>query len=216
MAGVQDLLPEVCLEVPKCHAAHVRKALQHTVRRFCQMTHYWQIDMAPITLLSFNEQAPGTYLYEIPIPDGARLTAIRYLIYQQKVLPMKSVDWLDSNLGQWRERIGEPWYYLMFSDRRVRFVPASDEVRPQAISGRLVLEPDRGSQSFGDDLLEYDEGLIHGALARLLMMGNKPWSDPRRAQACLVSYQDAESRAKLQVMKDFSDGAETREQRSWL
>ncbi len=216
MATLNDLIPEICIETPKCHVGQIRMALQHTLRDFCRQTHYWQHTIEPITLLAFDERVPSTYLYEIPIPPDTSILGIRQLLYQGQAMPLKSTDWLDGSLGNWRHRSGEPWYVLSMSDRRVRFVPGSDAVRPQAVTGAVVLEPARRSNAFGDDLLHYDQGLIHGTLARLLLIGNRPWTDPARAQSCQIAYLDAVSDAKFHVLKDFSDGAETREQRSWL
>jgi len=216
MATLSELLPDVHIEAPNCHVGLIRKQLQATVRHFCKETYYWQHDLPAITLLPFNGQAPGTYLYELDIPEGSEILGVKELLYEQRPMAMKSTQWLDEEFPNWREQTGDPRYYLMLSDRRVRFVPASDEVQPIAVTGTVILQPSRKAEDFGDDLLQYDQGLVHGALFRLLAMANKPWSDPQRAQVCQIEYVEAISQAKHEAMRDWSTGAETMARRSWL
>ncbi len=216
MATLADLYPEISVETPRCGRLQIERAMQATLRHFCFETHFWQHDIDPLTLLPFIAASPDTYLYEMTLPEDTEVIAIRNFIYDGKDLAMQSPSWLTDRLGNWRERTGEPWYYLMLSDRRVRFGPASDKVRPMAITGRVVLRPSRRAINFSDDLMEYDQGLIKGALSRLLLMGKKPWSDPGRAKICQMEYMEAVSQAKYQAMKEFSDGAEERSLRSWV
>lgn len=216
MAQLSDLTPEIAVETPQCHRKQVERALQATLRHFCWETHFWQVDIPAITLLPFNEWSPQTYTYELEVPEGTEVLAVRFLVYEERELLMKSVDWLSEHLGPWRTMTGKPRYYFMLSDRRVRLVPASDKVEPIAVDGRVVLRPTRAAQTFGDDLMVYDQGLVSGALSRLLMMGRKPWTDLGRAKSCLAEYNEAVSQAKYEVIKDFSDGPEVRVQRSWL
>ncbi len=216
MADLDELVPEIHLEAPNCHHGIIRKQLQATLRHFCKETYLWRYQLPAITLLPFNESAPSTYLYELDVPDDTEVIAIHELIYQNRNLLPKSTDWLTTEMPNWRESTGDPRYYLQLSDRRVRFVPASEEVQPIAITGQVILQPSRKGETFCDELLEYDHALIQGTLARLLAMGKKPWSDPQRVQYCQLEYGEAISQAKHNTLRDYSDGAETIARRSWL
>ncbi len=216
MYNLDDLIPEIHVEVPNCHNGMIRKSLQATLRHFCKETYYWQFELPDITLLPFNAQAPDTYLYALDVPAETEVIAIKQLLYQNRPLLMKSTEWLNENLTDWRQQTGDPQYYLQLSDRRVRFVPASDEVKPIAVAGTVILQPTRSASQFSEDLMQYDQCLINGTISRLLSMGNKPWSDTDRAQICQGEYIEGVSQAKHMVMRDFSTGYETMAKRSWL
>ena len=216
MAELDDLVPDIHVETPNCHVGMIRKQLQATLRHFCKETYAWRYEIPAITLLPFIEQSPDTYLYELTIPEETEVLAVDELVYQHRPLQPKSPDWLDEEVPDWRERTGDPRYYVQLSDRRVRFVPASDEVQPVAVTGKVILQPTRKAESFSDDLMVYDQGIIHGTLARLLGMGKKPWSDPQRVQMCQVEYGEAISQAKHLSLKGYSQGPETMVRRSWL
>ncbi len=216
MASLSDLIPDICPELPQCPVVNIHRQLRYIIRDFCWQTHYWQHPMAPITLLAFNDAAPDTYLYTLAVPEETDLLAVDELVYDARVLPMKSSAWLDENVHRWRQDTGIPQYTLMMSNKQVRFVPASDQVRPVAVTGTLILRPSRSAFDFDDSLMEFDQALSNGALSRLLIMPKKPWSDARRAATCEGIYQDGISRAKFLVIKGFSEGAETIVRRTWL
>ncbi len=215
MATLDDLLPEVMVECEECSKLQAERAMQATLRHFCRETHYWHEDIPPITLLPFNESAPGTYIYSLDVPTDTEVIDVLELVYNGDPLRMVSVDWLDENLPKWRSCTGEPRYYTMMSDRTVRLVPHSETVEPVAVTGQVVLVPTRRALSFSDDLLEYDQGLIHGTLSKLLPM-KKPWMNAPRAQLCQLQYQEAVSMARLDVMRSFSHGPEVAVRRTWL
>ncbi|WP_420588235.1 hypothetical protein [Bacterioplanoides sp.] len=216
MAKLTDLSPEVVAETPECPIGQVNKALINTIRDFCWNTHYWQHEMEPITLLPFSEQAPETCIYTLPVPENTEMLTVITLVYNGSLLSMKSQSWLDSNVNNWRQASGEPLYYLMMSDKRVRFVPASDIVRPVAVTGTLILQPTKVTNEFDDRLMEFDQAIINGALAKLLVIPDKKWSNSRRATVSEAVYQEGLSRARFMVIKGFSTGTETAGRRSWL
>lgn len=216
MATLSDLIPDICPELPQCSITLVQRQLLNTLRDFCWQTHYWQQAMTPITLLPFNESAPDTYIYTLPVPEGTELITTAELVFNGNPLNIQSASWLDEHVHRWREKTGNPDYVLIMSNKQVRFVPASETVQPVAITGQLILQPAREATSFSDDLLDFDYPIANGALSRLLIMPNKPWSNTRRAATCEGIYQEGVSRAKFLVLKNFSTGAETIEQRTWL
>ncbi len=219
MATLPELSPEVRIEVPDCPQSLINKTLINVIRHFCDKTQHWQHSMEPLTLLPYNAAAPDTYLYTLPLPSNTELIGVRTMNYDGLPLRMKSPAWLDEHQDKWREASGEPQFYIMLSDKQLRFIPASDQVRPQAITGLLALRPTRNTDTFDDSLLEFDNALINGAIARLLVIPGKLWSSraaQHRALACEQVYQEAVSVAKMQVLRGFSDGAETIQGRSWL
>ena len=215
MAMFSDLLPAIRAEVV-CDTALVERTIRWTVQDFCKKTHYWQHWIDPITLIGFVENAPGTYIYPIPLPDGSRMLTVVDLVFRSKPLVERSPDWFDEHYPNWREATGDPTYFLMMSGRQVRFVPAAKEVMPVAVTGRVVLEPDNTATAYGDDLQRFDEGLVNGTLSRLMVMKNKPWTDTGRAGLCLDVYQHFVSEAKQEQMRDWCHGTVTTQKVAWL
>lgn len=215
MAELKDLYPDIRLEVDGCPVSVMDRAIQMTLRDFCRDTWYWLHDIEPLTLVPFIEEAPDTYLYQLDVPDEAQVLAIDTLILNNLPLSMKTPGWLDEYLPGWRGASGQPQYFLMLSGKTVRFVPAANEVMPNAITGQVALIPMAKARTFGDVLMDYESALASGALSKLLNM-NKPWASPQRGQMCRQEFLDGVSDAKSKVMQRFTDGVETVVQRSWL
>ena len=216
MVRMSDIIPDIKVEAPECHTGLIQNRLIATLRHFCKETYYWRYELPAITLLAFMEQAPSTYFYTLSIPDNSEILAIDELIFEHRPLKMKSRAWLDENLPQWRESTGEPRYFIMQQNGDIRFVPASDRIRPIAVTGTVILQPGRSSTEIDDGLMRYDRCLIAGTLSRLLMMANKAWTDADRSQVYQSEYIEGLSQAKNMVMRDFSDGYEVLAKRSWL
>lgn len=215
MAELKDLYPDIRLEAEGCPTAVMDRAIQMTLRDFCRDTWYWLHDIEPLTLVPFIAEAPDTYLYQLDVPDEAEVLAIDSLLLDNLPLSMKTPGWLDEYLPGWRGSSGHPQYFLMLSGKTIRFVPAANEVMPNAVTGQIALIPTPKARTFADGLMDYDAGLAQGALAKLLNM-NKPWANPQRAQMTRAVYLEAVSDAKSKVMQRFTDGVETPVQRSWL
>ena len=216
MADFKTLLPDIQIEARSCATGLINRMLRWTLQDFCKRTHYWHHDIDPITLIPANDLALNTFLYEIPIPENTRIIAMRDLVYSNNPLLERSADWLDEHMTSWRTAKGNPVYFLVMTERTVRFVPASDKVQAIAVSGRVILEPDVNAVTFGDDLLRYQEGIVSGTLSRLLSMKNRPWTDGPRAAVCAGVYSMAISDAKQEQMRDWSYGEITTEQAAWV
>lgn len=218
MATLPELSPEVRIEVPDCPMGLINKTFINVIRDFCWQTHHWQYAMEAITLLPYNASAPDTYIYTLPVPTNTELVSVINLIYEGLPLRMCSPNWLDEHQDRWRDATGEPKFYLMMSDKQVRFIPASDQVRPLAVAGLLALRPNRVTNEFDDGLMEFDQAIISGAISRLLVMPGKLWSSraaQRRSVAAEAVYSEGVSQAKMQVLKGFSEGVETIVRRPW-
>lgn len=210
-----DWVPDVQVEVRTASTGVIFRAIRWTLQEFCQRTHFWQQDIEPITLLPFNELAAGTFIYPISVPDGTQLITIRDFVFDSQPLIERSASWLDEHYPTWRMATGDPRFFLMMSDRQARFVPASTEVKPIAITGRMVLEPSREGTTFPDAFQTYEEGLVNGVLSRLLAMRGKPWTDGQRAALCQTFFEMAVSDAKQKQMRDWTYGRITTEQVAW-
>ena len=215
MAELKVFYPDIKLEVGGCPVSVMNRVIVQVLRQFCRDTWYWLHDIDSLTLLQHVDDAPQTWLYQLPVPDNAELLAIDELVLHHNRLVMKSDSWLDENLSGWRNAVGTPRYFMVMPQNVVRLVPASETTEPMAVSGRVVLMPRSDAVTFADVLLDYESGLASGALARLLVM-NKPWANAQRGQLCQLDYLEAVSDAKSRVMQRFNNDVETIARTSWL
>ena len=207
MATYEDLIPDVMPEAPGCPTAIVQRHLRDTLRHFCRESWFWKENLKPITLLPFTEGAIGTYVYDLTeaLAEPADVVGVDHLMYKGSLLASGSMGAMDSCVNGWRQQIGEtPRMYVMTGPRHVRFVPASDRAQAIAITGRVVVMPAMTANSFGDDLLNFNDALAAGALARLQKMANKEWSDRESAEINQSLYEDGLSLAKLEAMRDYT------------
>ena len=210
-----DWLPDLQVEIKTASIGLLHRHFRWTMNNFCQRTHYWQEPTQPITLLPFQKDALTTYIYPVSVPKYAQLLAIQHFTYDQKILLERSASWLNENLPDWRSMTDQPRFFMMLTPNMVRFVPASKKVQPQAINGRMVLQLDCNGTFFPDYFAEYQEGLINGILARLLVLKDKPWTDGQRAAICQTVYEQTVSEAKERQMRDWNYGPTTTASVSW-
>lgn len=210
-----DWLPDIQVEIKTTSIGLLHRHFRWTLSNFCQRTHYWQEPIAPITLLPYQQDAFTTYIYPVPVPRYAQLLAIKHLTYDQRPVLERSASWLDEHLPDWRNMTDQPRFFMMLTPNMVRFVPASRDLQPQAVTGRMVLQPAHDGTFFPDSFAEYQEGLVNGILARLLVLNNQPWTDGQRAAICQTVYEQTVSEAKERQMRDWNYGPITTAAVSW-
>ena len=103
----------------------------------------------------------------------------------------KTQDDLESIYSEWREQNGKPKYFFMRDKTSIVFVPIPDAAYPVRLL--VALKPTQTAQGVDSIIFEeHKEAIKFGALAYLMMMPNKEWSDPNSSvfiSNSLLSYQ---------------------------
>lgn len=169
-----DLVADVLIEAPGCPEPIAISTLRRTAIKFCRESHVWveQInDLYPVNDVT---------KYKVTPPDDTQIIAIASMVHHKGESEFKVKYWPLVN----------PLGYLSF--------PAVPELDQGPIRIKVVLAPTNTANEMPDAIGEdYREGLIHGAVAKLVMMPGKDWSNPQMAAYHQSLYDEQKREAKF-------------------
>ena len=164
-----DLLPEL----PGCTSGLLDIHLREVAREFCSDTSSWRVDLAQIPMVA--EQTD----YTLTSPDVAGEIVRPLVLRIAGVLVWASSDqpeWLDEQ-PTWHST--RPPFSMNVSGTQIRL----QEQPAGAIDLAVVLSPTRAATTLPDYLYDvHSEAIRAGVLARLMVMGGKPWTNERLGQ----------------------------------
>lgn len=147
-------------------------ALKNAVIEFCRDSWVWRhfADSQDVTA-----REP---LYQLEPPAGADVAAVLSCSYDGEPITSKSTDQLDELLPGWQTTPGTVKHFTQTDPDSVILAPQPDVTISSGLSMVLALQPRRAAISFPKWISsQYMEALASGALARLMSMPGKPWSD---------------------------------------
>lgn len=147
-------------------------AIKRTVIDFCAATWIWKYLADPVSILA-NEA-----FYDIETQSGSDVAMVMSLTFNNEVLTNQTPDWLDKNSSGWRTRRETPRFYTQVDSEQVILAGVPDSNIPNGLVATVALQPSQKSVGFpGWIYVQYVDTLVSGALSRLMLMPNKPWTD---------------------------------------
>ncbi len=150
---------------------------------FCHRTKMWRYED------DFDVSASDSE--DISTPIDSVLLDLEAVYFDGNKLTPKTPGWLDENARGWRtgELIGGPSQFVTQTEpNTIRLVPGADG----HVNIYAWLKPSQDAeqlpQFLGD---QYRETIAHGALARILMMPNMPFTNPNQGAAFAVLFNGA-------------------------
>lgn len=175
MASYSSLVKEVLPYVPLCPDSLVEQHLRSAAIEFCERSKAYVLDMDPFNTIS------GVYEYDFEIPSGTEVHQILYMTHDGKDMDPISPRSLELNYPDWRDRTGNPHVYLQKTPTSFWVVPVPSGSK-QIITS-VALKPSRSSSNIDTTIANsYRDGLVYGALYRLLRMPKREWTDIGAAQ----------------------------------
>lgn len=169
-------------EVPGAPNAEVDHVLRESAIDFYDRSGVLVVAQSPITVVS------GQSTYSFAAVSGYDLNRIEEMMMGSlRLLPVSN-----SQLAQiyinWQTISGPPQFYFRETTDTFRLVPSPDQNYTDTIVPRVVLAPSRSSTGIAEDWIfeNWVDAIAAGALAELLRMPAKPWTDLQRA----VIYED--------------------------
>ena len=202
MATLNDLIPEILLEADGCPNLLAARALRRAGRKFCKESGYWREELS---LLSLADNTPS-YDLTGALPADSEIDGILSVVRESdgEALKDRSPLQLENDYSDWRNERGDPEVYTQFSPTALRIVPypttTTDSLR---IFARLI--PVLTATTLPDMVLNrYGEGIFAGAVAELLRVPNKPWSNATRAADFEDWFKVEWTKAKSEAERFFS------------
>ena len=194
MASFSSLIKDVLPYVPECPDSLVSDTIRASTIDFCERSKAYKYDLDPISTIS------GVYEYDFDQPTGTEVHQILHMIYDGKDMAPISPRSLELNYPDWRDRTGQPYVYLQKTANTFWVVPVPNAAKTSALIMSVALKPTRTSTNIDTEFSNtYRDGIIYGALYRLLRMPAKVWSDPTAAQEYWFQFNQEVKSAELRA-----------------
>lgn len=196
---LDDLIPQVVLEAPAVADIAASHQIVLAARELCTFSLAWQADI----IVRLTGRNSYTFL-----PEEGDLVEPMSGIYSvssggsTSVIRPTTPAQLDLNDPSWRSRTGNPMWYYLPSGEDIRFIPNP----PQGTAViHVALQPNLGAKTIDDRVgTVFNEGIVHGALYRLLRMPDREWTNYKLASYYGDLFEQAKSTAQVRGVDNFA------------
>lgn len=177
-------------------------AIKNAAIEFCKKSWIWREYTDPISLKK------GVYTYDLSPNTSADISAVVTARLNDQALTPARQDELDEQLPNWQTVPGTPKKFSQLDTATILMAPLPDIDYPKGLVLSLALQPLRSSDELPDWIAtQYWEGIALGAVAKLMLMTKKPWSDPQTGLDKRQQFEAAIGDAKDDVLKGLSRAA---------
>ena len=202
MANIRDLLPEVKTHLDSVPDVTALTYLRRAAKQFCQDTGIWTIRTEPVVVqqsdLPIDTDLPFTgTLPSDDFPVDETFPRVVFAIEDVIINTYSSIN---------REAQANPFSYDVitkeFEINRDLF-----SMYPANVEFVVQLQPTKTADTIPDFLVELrSEGIASYALAELMSMPNRQWSDPRLSVLYMSKYQNRASEARTRKSRQGTTG----------
>lgn len=170
MIDLDDFLPDITPKAPGVSAPAAYAAILHAGAAICMRTREWR-DSSTVPVMDLDD-------IEYEPPAQALLIDFESVLFGDAdiLLEPKAVAWMDRCMRGWRRGaiVGMPRYYTQLAHGNLRIAPLENGI----LTVNAILKPSADAEQVPDFLFEkYREVVAWGALARLLVTPNQPFTD---------------------------------------
>ncbi len=202
MANVKysDLLDEVLPYLAADPSNPVTEnAIKRAVIEFCAGSWIWKYLPDPSSTVA------GEAEYDLEPPSGADVTVVMHVALDGIPLSHKPLDWLDMELPRWRTTTGAAKYFSQVTSEQIVLAPTPDTSMTDGLSMTLALQPSQTATSFPAWISnQYFEDLANGAISKLMLMPNKPWTDLPTGADRRNAFQAAIANARASAVRSLA------------
>lgn len=196
MATLDAFEPDIAVQVAGCSSILIERAVLNAAIEFCQRTRAWNIAQPSVAVLATD------FPYAVPVPTDGDL--FRVMTVNAGGVPLEPVseDTLDK-VDDWRATEGVPSHWLMEDSDNLLVYPLPAE--STALLVRAAYKPSRAATTVPDFLFDdHYETIQAGALARLLLMPKRDWTDMQLGLAYAQKFTDDAEKHKSAVSQSLS------------
>lgn len=194
MADIEysQLLPEVLPYLRADPSDPVTEnAIKRTVIEFCSSTLVWKHTPDPINVVA------GTSAYTIAAPTDSVVAAVLSAQIDGQPIDPKSLDWLDSNVPRWRTQAATPEYFTQTEPQQLILAPLPSSTLASGLTLTVGLQPSQSAVGFPQWIFDqFLYVLADGAISKLMLMSDKPWTDMQNGADRRARFESATSGAR--------------------
>ena len=194
MASFDSLIRDILPFVPNCPDSLIESTLRSATIEFAERSKAYVFDLDAITSIS------GVYEYEFDQPSGTDVHQILWMTYDGDDLDPISPRSLELNYSDWRNKTSVPQVYLQKTPNTFWVVPVPGSAVNNGIQLSVALKPSRTTNNIDTTFSNsYRDGIVYGALYRLLRIPAKDWTDLRAASDYLSLFNQEIVQAELKA-----------------
>lgn len=204
-----DLLPQVRM-LPRLVAEQfVLRAAQDATER----SRAWIVRSESIEVLAGSTDLELTFAEA----DVELVRIERAYLDGKPLSPSMVGDMVDLAGEDWRSTTGAPTHIVQLSPWSVRLYPTPLDDAATGLSADCALRPSEASSGLPDDVAErLRQAIGRGAVARLLLLSGRPWSDPKLGAAYMAEYNGFIAAANWAATKGHGRASVRRPSISWF
>ena len=190
-------LPYVQVNVPDCPKALIVEAIRQKVIEFCQRSLFLRQELDGFyTVADDNE-------YDLSPPVDNNIAQLLMLKVNKRELEPKTQDDMEEIYQEWRDQSGEPQYFFLKNTYTAILVPKPMGVYPVRIL--VALKPTQAAQGVDEIIFEeHKDAIKHGALAYLMLMAEKTWSNPNMSAFYQSQFDAAIQESKMRAEQGYA------------
>lgn len=182
MASYEDFFPNILTEVQGAPEPAVVNAIRNACIEFCEKSLILTRDHDPVSVIA------GVVDYDLEPPAGYLVVKVQQAwLDTNKITPLapdfvRDAATYNRLFAAYQSAPSTPQHYIQKDERSISVWPVPDRLYQNGLTMRVALKPTRASTSIEDVILEdYAEVIASGALRRLMMSVNKPYSNTEMA-----------------------------------
>lgn len=189
---IDDVLPSLAADPSDPVTEH---AIKRAVIEFCAGSWVWHHLPDPIDV----EVSESTY--DLEMPTGTDISTVMSASLNGVPLDPKSILWLDSNIPRWKQQVATPKYFTQVDTEQIILAPVPEVTSAQGLTMTLALQPSQSSTNFPRWIYsQYSYALADGAMAYLMLMPGKPWTDIKNGADRRSSFDAAIANARASAV----------------
>jgi hypothetical protein len=177
-------------------------AIKRAVIDFCAGSWIWQYLPDPIDVVA------GEAYYDLEPPASADVSVVMNALHNNVPLEAKTIIQLDAEIPGWRTTQTTPKYYAQIDTDQIILAGIPEANIYKGLTMTLALQPSQSATSFPKWIFsQYIYALADGALAKLMLMPNKPWSDPANGLDRRTRFEGAIANARNNTVSSLGRSA---------
>ena len=199
MANIKysDLLKEVLPHLTADPSdPFTENAIKRAVIEFCAESWVWKHLPDPIDVTASEISC------DIEMPPGAEVSMVMDAALSGTPLEPKSIEWLNREVPRWRTEGGKPLYYTQIDPEQIILAPMPSESITGGLALTLALQPAQTANSFPKWIFsKYPYAITDGALAKLMLIPGKPWTDIANGSDRRARFDSAIANARVSSVR---------------
>lgn len=206
MANIKysDLLDDV---LPHLAADPSDPVTEYAIKRacidFCSGSWLWKHIPDPVDVVA------GENTYDLEPLPGTDIATVIAAEHNNVPLDPKAIEWLNKEIPGWRTTRNTPKYFTQVDTEQIILAAVPEASIASGLTLTLALQPAQNSTGMPKWIVnQYLYVLADGAMARLMLMPNKPWTDLATGQDRRSKFEAAIANARASAVSALGRAAQ--------